>query len=102
MAKMIETGEEIVTSVRIDESRVVHAEITVWNRHEHAGVLVVKPDDANDIAGRLIDGTSLSVRDRCYALVQNLAEYQGTDRLAAFDAFEAEALSIAREAGWGK
>ncbi len=71
---------------------------------EQVGSMVASPEVMLEVAKRIGDDTSAAIRERCYSLVQSVAKCRPTDNAAdmaeLLETFEAEAIDIARDAGW--
>lgn len=88
-------------------------EIQIWGGRGVPADVVVRGDargeitasdplHAKEIAERLGDDTPAAIRDRCYSLVQSMADFADTVTDAVADRWECEACLIARDAGWTK
>lgn len=74
---------------------------------KYVGVLSIEgKGSAIEIAYRLGDDTPAAIRDRCYSLVQSMAEGRSKDGYDGpqerVDVYENEAYRIAKDAGWVK
>lgn len=67
-------------------------------------IAAVNPAHATEVAARLGDETPAAIRDRCYSLVQSIADGPNCSTTAAdyIDTIQGEACQIAKDAGWVK
>jgi hypothetical protein len=68
--------------------------------HASGKVTCASVESLAELASRVGDETPASIRERCYSLVQSMAEWDGDKADQPGDAWENEAYRIARDAGW--
>ena len=71
---------------------------------DEIGSIIANPEALQELAKRIGDEVSASIRDRCYSLVQSIAEcgvpVGGADLQKWADTIQNEAFDIASDAAW--